>query len=39
MKDYIRLENRRDPVLTPRLITCMVAFMLVFITVMIVVSN
>lgn len=39
MKDYIRLENRRDPVLTPRLITCMVAFMFIFITVLIVVSN
>lgn len=39
MKDYIRLENRREPVLTPRLITCMVAFMFIFTAILIVVSN
>ncbi len=39
MKDYIRLEPRRDPVLTPRLITCLVAFMFIFTAVLMVVSN
>ena len=39
MKDYIRLETRRDPVLTPRLITCMVAFMFIFTAILTIVSN
>lgn len=39
MKDYIRLEVRRDPVLTPRLITCLVAFMFIFTTILLIVSN
>lgn len=39
MKDYIRLESRRDPVLTPRLITCLVAFMFIFTAILMVVSN